>query len=482
MRAEQGTPMAGSFGEAIGRLVAKHPLIVVGIPLAIGLGVQALLKQGSEWVEVFVPAGHVLGAGGDVYSSKGYLYPPFMALAALPFAWLPELVSRLAYYLVNVLCVVAMTRSAWSLSGGGALPPLGARALSTKPSSAKAFGANTLSADTFSANTWSEWAIFGVGILCSASYILNDLAHQQVDVMIDAGVVAGSFLLLRGNRIGGSVLIGLAAACKGPPLLFAPYLAFRRNWVAAAIIVVVAIGANFLPDLLIASPTGHVRFLEWLQHLFVPTFTGQPGSWNGVSTFNQSLAGTVQRLWTSTLQWTPTELVEVNNVRQVPASWIKTALYGLFLVMLATSVLTALRGQSAARAGASARLPSHTALEFAAVSLLMVLISPMSDLAHLGVVILPAFCLARIAAVYRDRTATAALVVAAAGAIVVNKDLVGGTFYTAALWGGAATWSLLALWVGCVIALARGRTGAPTGEFTRAILPLPAPRGAASAV
>jgi hypothetical protein len=103
------------------------------------------------------------------------------------------------------------------------------------------------------------------------------------------------------------------------------------------------------------------------------------------------------------------------------------------------------------------------------VSALMLLMSPMSDLAHLGILILPAFCLARIAVFTADRAISTTLMAAAVGALSVNKDLIGSTAYTVVLWIGIATLSTLALWVGCMIALSRGRVEPAVAGFAESI-------------
>jgi hypothetical protein len=238
--------------------------------------------------------------------------------------------------------------------------------------------------------------------------------------------------------------------------------------------VLVVVSANILPDLVVSPPDGKLRLASWLERFVVPTFSGQIGAWNGVSGFNQSLGGTLKRLFTTALQSTPSELIEVTNSHDVSEALIKFSAYGLMLTLLGTSVVASLRGQSFARVGTSGRgLPSQTALELSAVSALMLLMSPMSDLSHLGILILPALCLARIAVFTADRAIAATLIVAAAGALSVNKDLIGSTAYTVVLWIGIATLSTLALWAGCIIALFQGRVQPPVVNFAQSIFPLP---------
>jgi hypothetical protein len=443
---------------AIWQFLAHRPIVAISTPLVIGLGVQAAFKIPSEWLDPFVRAAGVFFAGGDIYYASKYTYPPFMAMMVVPFVSLPDVASRLAWFAINVACIAGMVRSAWLLASGATLPATG-------PARKR------------------ELFIAAIGIICSAPYILNALAHQQIDLMIDFLIVAGCLLLVRGDGVVGAVLIGLAVAFKGPPLLFAAYLVFRRNWVAAGLIILVSVGANILPDLIVSPPDGKLRLASWIERFVVPTFSEQIGAWNGVSGFNeynQSLAGTLKRLFTTALQSSPSRFVVVTNSRNVSEALIKFSAYGLMLTLLATSIIASLRGQSLARVATCGRsFPSQTALELSAVSALMLLMSPMSDLAHLGILILPAFCLARIAVFTSDRAISATLIVAAAGALSVNKDLIGDTAYMVALWIGMATLSTLALWVGCIIALFRGCVEPPVFGLAESIFLPPRHRDAA---
>src|SRR5262249_39735352 len=51
-----------------------------------GRGFPLSARQDNEWERFFAPAAARLWAGADVYRAGGaYMYPPFMALATLPF-------------------------------------------------------------------------------------------------------------------------------------------------------------------------------------------------------------------------------------------------------------------------------------------------------------------------------------------------------------------------------------------------------------
>jgi hypothetical protein len=298
----QGVLVVTAVVPKVWQLLNRHPIVSISTPFVIALGYQATRKNPSEWITAFVKAARELVAGGDIYGDgTSYLYPPFMALMSIPFVPLSELAARLGWFGLNIACIVGLVRSAWLLAGGSMLNPI-------------------------TTQNRRNWAVAGLGILCCAPFILNALAHQQVDIIIAFLAVAGCLQLARGQDTVGAVLIGLAAACKGPPLLFAPYLLFRRKWLAAGLVAIVAVGVNILPDLFVSPPDGRARLLVWAERFAVPTFYGQLGAWigsNGVGISNQALAGTLQRIFTTTLQSTPSGGVMVTGFRQVPEALVK---------------------------------------------------------------------------------------------------------------------------------------------------------------
>ena len=161
----------------------RRPILAASIPIVAVLAIQAATKMPSEWISVFVAGSRSYVGGRDIYAEPfGYLYPPFMALLFTPFVPLPQLAARLIYVAISIACIVGLARSAWIVSGGQTLPPI------SRPIAA-------------------EWKIALTGALCAAPYILNALAHMQVDVMIDCLVAVGCLLLIRGQGVAGAVLI-----------------------------------------------------------------------------------------------------------------------------------------------------------------------------------------------------------------------------------------------------------------------------------
>src|SRR5262245_37898081 len=102
--------------------IRTHPWTLLATIILLIHAVPFILKQHSEWDEVYLRAATRLLNGGDVYRLEdGYAYPPFMAWAAIPFTFLSPLVSRFLWFVVNVGCLVGMWGLAWRMTGGGIL-------------------------------------------------------------------------------------------------------------------------------------------------------------------------------------------------------------------------------------------------------------------------------------------------------------------------------------------------------------------------
>jgi hypothetical protein len=94
--------------------------------------------------------------------------------------------------------------------------------------------------------------------------------------------------------------------------------------------------------------------------------------------------------------------------------------------------------------------PARAPLEYSVVMILMLLLSPMSSMAHFGVLVVPGFTLAVRAFKSERRVSRYLLYVAIATAFLANKNLFGGTIYTMGLWCGSVMMTALLLLIACL--------------------------------
>jgi hypothetical protein len=409
-----------------------YPYATAAVALFVVLAVTCLCKHHSEWEDVYIRAANHLRAGETIYASgEGYVYPPFLAMLALPFTWLPASAARLLWYAVSAGCLIFLCRSAWRLSGGGRLH---GRARSPG----------------------REHLIRLLGLACGGRYALDCLSHQQTDLAIAALVMAGCVALSRSRFWLAATWFGLAAAAKCTPLLWGAYLVWRGRWRPALWLAAVAIGVNLLPNLVHSPADGSWWFEEWMSYRLFPMigWGEYPGRWYSEPLYNQSLGGAVCRWFTTDWSWNDSGFTTTTRPNSLHPTALQFLVLGLDLMLALAAIMVMNRG----RKNEASQLLNHECdgWDYSLMCLLMVLISPMSSKPHFAVVLLPGFCLAR-SAIDLGGRAPALLLAAAMGASVLGiRDIWGADAAALALWHGTVTWSALLLWAGCLCASLQG--------------------------
>jgi hypothetical protein len=377
-----------------------------------------------------VTASQDLLAGRDFLAKQDnyYVYPPFFTMICTPFTLLPQALSQFIFYVVSCACIVYVVRSAWALSGGGRLEGAGAE---VQP---------------------KEHLVFLLALFCAGRFLLNALSHLQTDLLVAALVMAGCMALRANRSFVAASWIGLATAMKCTPVLFAPYLAWRGKWLAALWLVTLAVGVNFLPDLVNRPPSGGFWAVEWYTRYVVPLEQADsvPGTWHNSPTDNQSLAGAVRRVFTTSIKWSKkgVEVVKSNSTASPKVlRWITFSLYAMVTIPSAFALWRRRRA-----ADPRSRKPSPDALEFSIIFLLMLLLSPNSSRGHFGIMLLPALCVGRIAVSEHDRTAWA-LFLLATFVSLISYNTPFNILHLATLWLGATCFVAVLLLAGCILAL-----------------------------
>ena len=435
-----------------------HPWTILAIVILFMHAVPVLLKQHSEWQEVYVRAAGRLLNGGDVYRLQdGYSYPPFMAWLAIPFTALPPTLSRLLWFGINVGCLVCMWRLAWGLTGGGHL-------------------------EGIQASNIKEHLVCFLGLVCSARYALNGIAHQQTDIVIGVLLLFGCWCLSRNRDLSAAGCFGLAAAMKCTALLWLPYLLWKRKWKAATWLVVVTFGVNLLPNLVRAPDRGGLWLAEWLTRYVRPLTAGDhyPGDWGSWIIYNQSLSGAGNRWLTTQWGWHGSNF-EVTGRHDAPSpAVVKAIVYGIEIALFVgvAAILIRRRQKREEPVGwAESSRPTKTKaesvekvgledsahptnchdkplqiMEYSGVLLLMVLLSPMSSKPHFSTLVLPGFALARLA-VYQGGKILRFLLGLAVVLATLSLPLWGGHIDFIALWFGSDMWNAFLLLLGFLYVL-----------------------------
>ncbi|MEC7583036.1 MAG: glycosyltransferase family 87 protein [Planctomycetota bacterium] len=207
--------------------------------------------------------GDLLLRGEDIYDAAPpgiNTWPPFFSLLTTPFALLSYLSAQLAravWLLLNfALFLVVMDL-------------ISQRVLGTRLKLRKDGAGTPLSSP-----------LLLVPILLTHRFIIGNFEHLQVNIAIFALTLAGMHWQDTGRVVRGGVAIGLAIAMKVMPVVFVPYLLYRRRFLAATVATLAAAAFSLSPALLF----GWDQFVDYVVAWRAAI---EPG-W-GVSTMNQSI-------------------------------------------------------------------------------------------------------------------------------------------------------------------------------------------------
>jgi len=402
-------------------LKSRILLFSVSIILLIAAASPIFFRTNSEFDLVFKPYAKLLLQGDDIYHEGSvFMYPPWMAFICIPFNSLPQWLSRLSWGTINIFFLFLAIDSAWKVSH-------------SVFSSSKKFG----------------WVAFILGLICAATYFLNCLSHQQFDVIIAGTILYGCLQLSKNKDMTGGILLGIAAACKLTPLLFLPYLIYRFRWKATLAFAAGFLFCNFIPDIILGLPQdGKPRPIIFVERFLAPMTKPDfvPGTWGSEIIYNQSLAGSGKRFTQTHLEKKEGKYSVIIENDNSQSSKVKIAL--MCLILLGTAMSLFCWGLPGNLNRLNTISTSHFALEVSMILCAMLLLSPMSSKAHFGILILPAFCIARMLESPKKIVAFFFLAVPLLMGIFLNKDLSGANIYTLLLWGAGVTLSTISLFLG----------------------------------
>ena len=395
------------------RLV-RSPVALVVVLLAAAFAVPSFAHGPADWEKAFVPGARAFRDGEPIYQPRdAFVYPPFVFLLALPSTYLPPLADRAWWWAANTAAAAVLVCGSWVLAGGRfgfRQPP-------------------------------REWVALALGGLAGIGFVFHVAVARQIDLVVGALVVGGLWAVIRGRTTGGGLLIGVASAIKCTPLLFAPYFAWTGRWRAAVAVVVAAVGFNLLPDALFPRD-GELRLAEWSRKYL--TVVGHqdvyPGTWYTDISFNHSVAGWVTRTFTRDHVQTDGRWTHVPKADAPPARTLKWAVYTVGLALLIPG---------AAVSWVRSRTADGFVFEAGMILCLMLLMSPVSSTQHFCTLLLPAWAVARFGLIRRDGVAVAVAVAVALLGLTTNRDLVGKTVNSIAMWHGSLTGLTVLLYAGC---------------------------------
>jgi hypothetical protein len=324
-------------------------------------------KEGE--LPVYMKAAHRIVQGEQIYRPDdlpAFTYPPFFALPCALLVPFSE-ISRSLWWFVNLtlFCGVLwlVTSMAWPIAAGQSRkmgPPI-----------------------------WINSLVIGI---LSARFLISPLEYESHDlIVLSLVLLGGAALTIRKDGWAG-VSVGLAAACKATPLLFLPVFVWQRRARAAALLLVALMVATFLPDVLFPSQDGQRWAVSWYQKFVSKVEVGQTatadGAWARWNPFNQSLPGTMNRLFTPMPEGRDWANVMLVQLPETPLKLLILAMEGAVVVCLAWATWPSRLRQVT---------PEFQSLfwlgQIGAVLCGMLLLSPMTSTQHLCALFVPiTFC------------------------------------------------------------------------------------------
>jgi hypothetical protein len=342
-------------------------------------------RFGHAPLELYPKSGYCLRHGQVLQTcDPGFTYPPAFACVMILFDAMPAWLRNPAWYLVTIGATIGSFKLADVLARSAVAVPLSAAEL-----------------------TWMRV----LGLLLSLKLVVAVFENQAYDAFVLVFLMAGLALLLAGREFWCGASLAFAAALKATPLIFLPYLLWKRHFVAAATFAVVFVAASYLPDLFF-TPAGaaHGYFNTWLHEVVGASLdpgSAGPAFFTGANLLNHSLHGAVS------LQIDETTQRALHHA-------VLYAVDAAFVAVVATLLVLSPRGRRSIAIDGSLLLIS------------MLMLSPMTSRSHYVALLLPYMTLLTLN-FHDQRTQTFGRCVLAASFVLVtltSNDAVGETVTT----------------------------------------------------
>jgi len=407
--------------------------------------------KGDRELNVYVMGGERMSEGAEIYrrglEAKPFTYPPFAAVPFVLFEKLPDSWHPSAWFLVNFLILLGMIRWLHRYARDpqtGRAPP----------------------------RLWLFWVVTAV---YGGRHVVSVFTNQSHDLIIAGFVMltAASWCSQRRfSSMWAGLWAGLGAATKATPLIFLGMFGLRFRWLGVVAILVATVGATLLPDYLWPRQDGLPWWRAWynvnLAQLEVGGTAEAAGAWNSHSVQNQSMSGTLRRLFS------PVEVPDGKFVVgdkgyvllfELSATMTKVATLLLSAAILLVISLGVVFARRATRAGGESVAAVQRTVglgEVGAFACGMVLLSPISSKAHFCVWLFSvAFVVNFLTRTRRDLVGCALFGVAIALGML-SKGMFGREVANVTLAYGSVAWStffLLLATVRCLYVAAASRLG-----------------------
>jgi hypothetical protein len=208
---------------------------VPALAVLVFLGVKAY--NGGDF-DVYLHAAEKLARGENIYRPPflhklPYIYSTFFALVLVPFTYLPRVVTEYAWLLANLFFLHRIWRIvAYYLDAQG---------LATR----------------------SRRILLLASFALTFRFLLYNFDMIQLTIFLLYASLEAVYLVERGHKTAGAVLLGVAMNVKILPLVLLPYLVYRRQFGPALLSLAVFVGLLFVPALFVGTHFNAVLLEDW---------------------------------------------------------------------------------------------------------------------------------------------------------------------------------------------------------------------------
>ncbi len=288
------------------KLKNKYVLLAL---LVISLAYIAIAARGQYDFYIYMLAAKDMFAGKDMYTltyvdGYHYYYSVLFACIIYPLSFLPIYFAKLIWLLVNFICLIRIIKIISSYFDLKVLP------------------------------TKQQWIFLGLCTLSCFKLVLQNIDCQQITILILYLILEGLERIWKGNKILGALLITIAINFKLLPILFIPYLIYRREFIATFFIFLFYGVLLELPVIIIGAARNSFLLSSW---------------WNLINPMNQKhVADTEEEGFNSLTTWLATLLVyrkpSVNdlqmprNIANISITQLGYVINGVRLLFMAFSL------------------------------------------------------------------------------------------------------------------------------------------------
>ena len=333
--------------------------------------------------------------------SPGFTYPPLFGFTMIPFVFLPMWARNVLWYAV----LIAATWGSFRLAELLVCQLPGIQLDKTELTRFRV-----------------------VSLMLVLNFVLANFENQAYDVLVLLFLLIGLAGLTREGSVWSTIGFGVAAALKATPLLFFPYIFFKKGWKLFTLCVACYLTLSLLPDLVLKVENGLTTYYgNWIRQVALQPFLagdsgGMPRFWEGENDLNQSLRALVYRITLGL------------DIQQ----HFVLMLYGTYSLCLIYMLWVFSR---------SFRLHNHVVFDGSLLIIMMLLFSPMSSKSHFVALMLPFMVLTGY--MMSDSQLRSGLIFASVLSCALNnltsKDLVGSQLSGIAGYAGSVTLGTITL-------------------------------------